>query len=166
MSTENLYNQEAKEKIKNIAESVDFCMMATNLKEQPLQVIPMSTKKVDEDGNIWFLSGSDSDHNAHILQDATTQLLYSGGSSMKFLSVYGAANIITDTSVIKELYGSTDNAWFDGPNDPNCTAIKFIPIEAAYWDTKGNKLVTLFKMAKGAITGEQQDLGVSGKAMP
>ncbi|MFC7356517.1 pyridoxamine 5'-phosphate oxidase family protein [Jejudonia soesokkakensis] len=163
MSTQNLYNSEAIKKVKDIATDVDFTMMATNLKKQPLSVVPMSTKKVDDLGNIWFLSGADSDHNADIQKDSNVQLMYSGGSDMKFLSIYGTAEITKDKAMIEELYGKTDNIWFDGKDDPNVSVIKFIPSEAAYWDSGSNKLVNLFKMAKGAITGEKQDIGTTGK---
>ncbi|RDK83857.1 pyridoxamine 5'-phosphate oxidase family protein [Marinirhabdus gelatinilytica] len=163
MSKENLYSQEAIDKIKEIATDVDFCMMATNLSVQPISAIPMSTKKVDDTGTIWFLSNKDSDHNTAIVKDENTQLLYSGTSSMKFLSVYGFSEIIYDRDIIKELYSSADNAWFDGEDDPNITAIKFTPQEAAYWSNDGNKLVTLFKLARAAVTGNDQEIGTSGK---
>jgi len=163
MSEENLYSQKAIEKIKDIATDVDFCMLATNLTVQPISAVPMSTKKVDSQGNIWFLSNKNSDHNAAIIKDENTQLLYSGGSDMKFLSVYGYAEIIHDRAIIKELYSSTDNAWFEGEEDPNITAIKFYPKEAAYWSNDDNKVVSLFKMAKAAITGDKVDMGISGQ---
>lgn len=163
MSKENLYSQKAIEKIKDIAEDVDFCMLATNLSVQPISAVPMSTKKVDENGTIWFLSNKNSDHNADIVKDENTQLLYSGGSDMKFLSVYGTAEIIYDRTTIKELYTSTDNAWFEDENDPAITVIKFSPKEAAYWSNDENKVVSLFKMAKAAVTGDKVDLGTSGK---
>ncbi len=54
MSTQNLFNQDAKDKIKEIAESVDFAMMVTNLGATPLNAIPMSTKKVEDDGVFGF----------------------------------------------------------------------------------------------------------------
>ena len=66
MSTKNLYSTEAKEKIKKMAESIDYAMMATDLKSQPFHAVPMSTKEVDDDGNIWFLSNKNSTHNQHI----------------------------------------------------------------------------------------------------
>ena len=163
MSTKNLYNNEAIKKVKDIAKDVDFTMMATNLKEQPLSVVPMSTKKVDDLGNIWFLSGADSDHNSNIKKDSSVQLMYSGGSDMKFMSIYGTAEISKNKTMIDELYGKTDSIWFDGKDDPNVSVIKFTPSEAAYWDSGSNKLVNLFKMAKGAITGEKQDIGTTGK---
>lgn len=119
MSKENLYNEEAIKKIKDIAKDVDYAMMATQLSKQPLSVIPMSTKKVDDQGNIWFISGADSEHNANIKKNSATQLLYSSGSDMKFLSIYGRSEIITKNEIIKELYGKTDDTWLNGPEDPN-----------------------------------------------
>jgi len=163
MSTENLYNKEAKQKIKDIVEDVKIAMMATNLGSKPLSVVPMYTKKVDEDGQIWFLSALASDHNVDIIQDTNIQLLYSGPSDKKFLSLYGHAEINTDQDKIDELYSKMDNAWFDGTEDANISIIKFTPTEAAYWSNDSNKLVTLFKLAKAAVTGKDQKIGSSGK---
>lgn len=163
MSTENLYNKEAQKKLTEMVEDVTLTMFATNLSQQPLSVIPMQTKKVDDQGNIWFLSGKDSDHNADIKKDAAVQLLYSDPGDLKFISIYGKATIVDDLATIKELYSSKDNAWFEGPEDPNASAIKVTPAEAAYWDTENSKLVSLFKMGMAAITGDQKDVGTSGK---
>lgn len=163
MSTENLYNKEAKKKLTDIVEDITVTMFATNLGSQPLSVIPMYTKKVDDTGNIWFLSGKDSDHNRDINKDKKVQLMYSDPSDMKFISIYGTAEIVTDKSILEELYSKMDNAWFDGENDPNLSAIKVTPSEAAYWENDSNKLVTLFKLASSAITGNDQEIGTSGK---
>ena len=143
MSTKNLYSKEAKEKIKKMAESIDYTMMATNLNSQPFHVVPMSTKEVDEKEN-------------------RTHLIYADKGNFEFLSIYGRAHISTDRNRIKELYGSGDDAWFDGEDDPNITAIKVVPEDAHYWDTKNGKVLSLLKMAQGAITGNEPDLGVQG----
>ncbi len=42
-----------------MAESINFNIMATDLKIIPIHAIPMSTKKVEDKGNIWFLSSHD-----------------------------------------------------------------------------------------------------------
>ncbi|GER60609.1 pyridoxamine 5'-phosphate oxidase family protein [Patiriisocius marinus] len=162
MSQENLSNKEAIEKIKDIVNEIDFAMMVTNLGNAPLSAIPMSTKKVDDNGDIWFLSNKNSDHNKDITNDSRCQLLYSSGSDMKFLSLYGTATIVTNRTIIEELYSKADDIWFDGVNDPNITAIKVDPNNSVYWDSGSSKLVSLFKMAKGAITGEKQDIGRTG----
>lgn len=162
MSKNNLYNQEAIDKIKDMAESIDFCMFATRLGQKPFHVIPMSTKKVDLNGHVWFLSGKDSDHNKNIHKDNSVQVMYSEPGDMSFMTIHGTASINTEKSILKELYGSSDDNWFDGLDDPNLTAIQVIPAEAHYWEPKHNKLVTLFKMGVGAVSGEQPDISEHG----
>lgn len=163
MSEQNLYNAEAIEKIAEMAKGIDFAMMATNLGNKPFDATVMSTKKVDSQGNIWFLSGKDSNHVANLNVDDTTQLIYSDPSSFKFLNVFGKVEFSTDKSVLNELYGKSDDTWFEGVNDPNLLALKVIPKEAYYWDPKSNKLVAMFKMVAGAITGEEPDMMNTGE---
>lgn len=163
MSTENLYDDKAREKIKKLAEDIDFCMLVTNMDQKPLNAVPMSTKQVDEHGAVWFLSLKNSQHNKNIEKDPDVQLLYSGTSEMEFLSLYGEAFIETNRVVIKELYSRADNAWFDGKDDPNITAIKVNPKEAYYWDNKNNKMITMFKLGMAAVSGKNQDISEKGK---
>lgn len=162
MSKEDLSQTEAKQKFRDMVDEIKIAMFATNLTKKPLDVVPMYTKRVDEAGNLWFLSSVESDHNDNILRDSHCQLLFSDGSS-DFLSVYGSSEIINDKDTIKSLYKKMDNAYFDGDDDPQIRAIKFSPEEAAYWSSDGNKLVSLFKMGVAAVTGKDQNLGTSGK---
>ncbi|PNW29129.1 pyridoxamine 5'-phosphate oxidase family protein [Formosa algae] len=163
MSNENLYKDQAKLKIKDMAEDIDFTMMATNLKELPLHMIPMSTKKVDDDGVIWFLSNKNSTHNRNISIDSNVHLIYADKSDMQFLNVYGKASITKDKTVIESLYSKADDMWFEGKDDPNITAISITPKEAFYWDPKHNKLVTLVKLGVSALSGEKPDTMDYGK---
>ena len=162
MTTKNLQSSEAASKIKELAEDIEFTMLCTNLGAKPFHAIPMSTKRVDEDGAIWLLSGRDSTHYENILEDSKVELLYSHPGSMRFLIVYGEATIHDDRNVLKELYGKTDDAWFNGVEDPNLTAIKVAPIDSSYWDAKSNRLVSMAKMGIAAITGKKPDLAEHG----
>lgn len=163
MSTDNLSSGEALEKMTSMVNDIDFAMLLTDLKSQPISAVPMSTKKVDEQGNIWFLSGLNSDHNTNIVNSPEVQLLYSDISDMEFISIYGRGSIIADPSILKDLYSKADDAWFTGVDDPNLTAIKVVPEEAYYWDNKHNKYVSLFKMGVAAITGKQADTSEKGR---
>lgn len=163
MSTENLYHQEAKDKIKELAMSIDYTMLISALDANPFHSVPMSTKKVDKEGNIWFLSGKESEHNKNIFDDKHTYLIYSDPSSMQFLKLYGEAFVVTDKLIIENLYGKGDDIWFDGPEDTSLTAIKFVPTEAYYWEPKSNSFVTLFKMGVGLLTGDQTEIAEEGK---
>jgi general stress protein 26 len=162
MSTNNLNNTDAQKKYKDLVTSIDFAMMITHLDQTPLHAIPMSTKRVDDNGTTYFLSNADSEHNVNIESDSRCQLLYAEKHSMEFLSVYGKAAISRDKALIHKLYSATDDNWFKGKDDPNITVITFHPEEGHYWDSKTNALVSLFKMGYGAITGEKMDVGESG----
>jgi len=159
MSIENAYNQEAKDKIKELAEGIDFNMMVTNLYEKPPHTQSMSTKKVDSDGNIWFLSSTKNEHLMNLQVNNEVQLLYSKPNSMKFLSVFGKADIVNDRAIFEERYQSTDDAWFEGIDYPNLRAISVSPIVAKYWEPKNNKAITLLKMAYGAVTESKTEVG-------
>ena len=162
MSEKNLYDEEAKRKLRELAEGIDFAMMETNLGGRPSHINPMSTKEVDDQGCLWFLSNKNSEHNSHLQKDDTIQLIYSKPSDMEFLIIFGKAEILTQRPILERYYGKMDDAWFDGVDDPNLTAIKVVPSEAQYWDTKNTKLVTMFKMGIGMLTGNQQDVGEQG----
>lgn len=163
MSTEKLNKEESQKKLKELVEAVKVAMMVTGFNRKPLNAIPMTSKKVDPDGNIWFLSLRNSEHNQDLLQNKEVQLLYSDPNDMEYLSVFGEAEITTDRAVLEDLYNKADDNWFNGIEDPNLTALKVKPEEAYYWDTKNNKYVTLFKLGMGAITGNKQDIGEKGK---
>ena len=158
MTTTNLTSSKAAAKIKELAEAIDFTMLCTDLDTKPIHSVPMSTKRVDYDGSIWFLSGHDSTHNANIRNDPKVQLLYSDPSSVRFLVVFGGAEIVTDRPTLIELYGSTDDSWFEGVDDPNLSAIKVSPLDAHYWDAKNNQFITLLKIGVAAAVGSKPDI--------
>ena len=154
MSKNNLFEEKAREKIKELAENIDFAMMETHLGFKPTHIVPMSTKEVDEEGCIWFLSNKNSEHNGYIDADNEIQLIYAKPGDMEFMTVFGEAFTTTERPVLEKYYGKSDDAWFDGVNDPDLTAIKVVPKDAHYWDAKNGKLVSLLKMGMGAITGK------------
>ncbi len=162
MSQENLTTNEAVNKLRDLATGIDFAFLATNLGAQAAHAVPMSTKEVDEQGNIWFLSNKNSEHNKNITEQGIAQLYYGKAGSMEFLTVFGKATISADKSIIEKLYVKSDDNWFDGKQDPNITAIKITPQDAHYWEPKSNALVSLVKMGVGFITGEKQELGKDG----
>lgn len=163
MSTESLNREESRKKIKELVGDIKVAMMITGFDKKPINAIPMTTKKIDNDGNIWFLSLRNSHHNQDLLKSKDVQLLYSDPSDMEYLSVFGEAEVTTDRAVLEDLYEKTDDNWFEEIDDPNLTAIKVKPEEAYYWDTKTNKYITLLKMGVGALTGNKQDIGEKGK---
>lgn len=161
----NVSNNEAVEKIKQLIEKAQTCLFCTKIETgKSFSTRPMSAQKVDDAGNIWFLSDKDSTKNMEVKDDDHVQLLFSGSSHSDFLSVYGKASVLYDKAKIKELWEPIVKTWFqEGVDDPHISVIKVAPEEGYYWDTKHGKLVALAKMVTSMVTGKTMDDGVEGK---
>ena len=162
-NNQNLSAQDAIDKLKELIKSESICHFCTNLAKQPISSRPMSTQKVDDDGNIWFMSSIKSGKNEEIEKNNSVQLFYSNPSDYEFLSVFGKASIYTDREKIYELWTPFAKAWFeDGKDDVDISLIKVEPEESYYWDTKSNKMISMIKMLAAMVTGSGPDDGVEG----
>jgi general stress protein 26 len=159
----DLTRKEANDKIKELAEKTDICLFTTNLQTLPLTTRPMSTRAVDEEGNIWFFSRAGSNKNLEIATDNRVQLFYANNTGSEYLTIYGTATIIKDAEKAKALWSAIAKTWFErGYDDPELTLLKIIPQDGHYWDTKDGKIISLFKMVAGAIVGKELVEAVEG----
>lgn len=161
----DLQGTEAGKKIKELAEKNNTCFFCTAINTGgAIKTRPMSVQKIDEEGNLYFLSANDSHKNAQIATDPHVQLLFQGNAHSDFLSLYGKASISTDKQLIKELWEPIVKTWFtEGVDDPRITAIRVETIEGYYWDNKHGNTVAFAKMLIGAATGKTLDDSIEGK---
>ncbi len=164
MSTENLDNQDAIDKLKDMVDKIDIGMMCTNTTEVAnLHAVPMSRQEVDDEGNLWFLFSSHSETFQNLQKNNHVSVLYSDISKYNFLSINGIAEVSTDKARIEKYWSKMVEAWFEkGKEDPTIRVLKVVPSEAHYWDNKSNKLVTFFKVAVSAVSGQNLDIGREG----
>ena len=162
-NNQNLSAQDAIDKLKELIKSESICFFCTQLTQQPITTRPMSTQKVDEEGNIWFMSSIKSSKNAEIEMNNSVQLFYANPSDYEFLTVSGSASITTDREKIYEMWTPFAKAWFqDGKDDVDISLIKVTPESAYYWDTKNNKMISMIQMLASIVTGSAPDDGVEG----
>lgn len=164
MSNENLYNQKAIDKLKNLVDKIDIGMVCTNIQgNNHPHAVPMSRQEVDDKGNIWFLFSSESDTYQNLQNDNNITIIYSDAKNYNFLTVSGEAEISRDKSRIEKYWNKMVEAWFEkGQEDPRIRVLKVNTTDAYYWDNKTNKLVTFLKVAASAVTGEKLDIGRQG----
>ncbi|MGC4129015.1 MAG: pyridoxamine 5'-phosphate oxidase family protein [Bergeyella sp.] len=165
MSTENLNNQEAIEKIKEMVDKIDISMMCsfTSGSDYP-HAVPMSRQEVDEEGNIWFLFSSESETHQNLQKNNKVSLQYAHVGDYNFLSIDGTAEISQDQERIDKYWNKMIEAWFEkGKEDPRIRVLKVTPVDAHYWDNKSNKFVTLMKIVASAVSGQQMDIGREGE---
>jgi general stress protein 26 len=162
---QNLSSADAIAKIKDVVEKAEVCFFCTTVSTGGSNgARPMSVRKVDEDGNLWFLSARDSHKNMELALDPFVKMYFQGSAHSDFLQLNGTVTISHDKVKIKELWNPILKTWFtEGIDDPRITVIKVIPVEGYYWDTKHGEAVAGVKMLLGAILGKTLDDSVEGK---
>lgn len=164
----DLNGKEATEKIKELIDKAQSCFFCTNIRSgKPFATRPMSPQKIDDEGNIWFLSADDSHKNQELESDPYVQLLFQGSAHSDFLNLYGKASISKDQKKIDELWEPIVKTWFTGgKDDPRITVIKVEPVDGYYWDTKHGGMVAFAKQMIGAATGQTLDDSIEGRLNP
>ena len=167
MSTiKNLTNQEAIEKLKDLAEG-KMCLLCTK-ENGKLESRPMSASQVDESGDIWFFSGKDSNKNRQIKADPEVYLMFIEAGKQHYLSLTTEVEILHDQQKIDELWNGFMNAWFPGgKTDPNISLLRASVTSGHYWDEKDGHLIGMLKAGIKAVTGGKGDDGaLEGEIKP
>jgi general stress protein 26 len=162
---EDLAGKAAVEKIQAIVKKADTCFFCTGVQTSgSMSARPMAVQKVDDDGNLWFLSPADSHKNAEVERESSVHLYFQGSAHSDFLHLHGRATISRDKAKIRELWEPILKTWFtEGVDDPRITVIQVSPIEGYYWDTKHGNMVAGVKMLIGAAIGKTLDDSIEGK---
>lgn len=161
---EDLAGAKAIKKMAGLIEAAQTCFFCTTAPGGNIDARPMAVQQVDEQGNLWFLSASDSHKNQELKDNATVRLYFQGSPHSEFMHLEGTATVSRDKAKIKELWKFVLKTWFtEGEDDPRITVIKVAPSHGYYWDTKHGNAVAGVKMLIGATIGVTLDDSVEGK---
>lgn len=115
---------------------------------------PLGTQEVAFDGDLWFATGRDSGKVEEIQADPRVCVAYANPSKNTYVSVSGAASIVTDRARIDDLWSPAMKIFFpDGKDDPNLVLIRVDAETAEYWDGPGTFLGKVLYLATAAVTG-------------
>jgi general stress protein 26 len=156
---------DAVKRIKDMVDDAKSCFFRTEGGIGPSRgVRPMSVREVDDAGNIWFLSASDSHKNRELAASQAVTLHFQASAHAGFLELEGRAEVLSDRARIKDLWNFMLRTWFtEGEDDPRITVIRFVPERGYYWDNKHGEAVAGAKMAVGAAIGKTLDDSIEGQ---
>lgn len=163
---DNLYGQEARDKIWDLIKDIKVAMMATwDEDSHKAHARPMMALETDEfDGTLWFFTSRDSRKAQEVSESHEALLNYAEPKGMNYVSVSGQATLVDDREKIVELWTDYARIWFpDGIDDPNLTLLRFDADEAEFWEAP-NALVRGVGYVKALVSGDTPDIGRTGKA--
>ncbi|WP_312676297.1 pyridoxamine 5'-phosphate oxidase family protein [Microbacterium sp.] len=159
MSENNeLTGTEAAARVKELVEDIDFTMLTTADAAGNLVSRPMSTREMDENGDIWFFTSDDTKKVDEVEADHDVGLSYLDAKGMRFVSVAGTARVVHDRAKMEQLYTSSLDIWFeDGLETPGIALLKVTPHETEFWEPAHGKIVMAAGMLKALVTRDTPD---------
>lgn len=135
--------------------SVRFAMFTTTDKHGHLVATPMTNQEMDKAGHLWFYTSINTGLWEDIAATPEVNVSFAEPKDGLYVSVSGRAERVVDRAKIHELWNPFVEAWFpNGPDDIHVALVRVVPHSAEFWDTASSRMVSLFAMAKAAITGE------------
>jgi general stress protein 26 len=123
---------EDKQKLIEALRSFDTLMVATNAPNGTIHARPMAVAEVDDAGEVWFVSESESHKVDEMVADATA--LVTGQQDGGYVSVSGEIDVINDPERLAALWKSSWNVWFeDGELDARVVLLRLRPTIGEYW---------------------------------
>lgn len=137
----------------DIIRGFDTAMLVSHANDGSLRARPMAVAKLNDAGEIWFLTNRESAKTNEIHQSPTTLLTFQ--SSNQFVSVSGRSVLKDDRTLVHRLWTESWKVWFPGgKDDPSISLVHFIPEEAEYWDNAGIKGIGYLFKARVAYLKE------------
>lgn len=139
------------------------CMITTR-DGRSMHSRPMAPHFEEDENRIRFLTEAGSPKTEEIADDSAVNLAFADERSMTFVSVSGRATVSHDRRLIRELWNSYADAWFEGDAETaNVAVITVKPAEAQIWNGTGSRLLQFLEVAKARVAGGRPDMGENAK---
>jgi general stress protein 26 len=156
MPEKKLQDQEAIQKFRDLAETVNICMFTTVDNELNIMSRPMWTAEIDDEGNAWFFTNEFSEKIQEVSKDNVVNLIYSHPGKNIYVNVKGTCSVIIDRKRMEELWKPSMKTWFpEGLEDSKICLVKVVTENAYYWNTNSSNMSLFFQTIKAMAKGEK-----------
>lgn len=150
------------ERIWDIIGRVQVCMFTTRCADG-LRARPLEARPNRDEGVIWFVTDLRSDKEREIASEHDVGVVFVDGNANVYLSITARAEAGSDPAKAAEIWKSTDNMWWRGPDDPNVCVLRVRPLIAELWDGPSSKALAVLEFVKAKLTNEKPSLGENRK---
>jgi general stress protein 26 len=150
------------DRVWDIIERVGVCMLTTHSPDG-LRARPLEARPEREAGVIWFVTDLRSGKEHEIEAEHDVGLVFIDAEAKAYLSITACAQVRRDHAKAAVIWKSTDNMWWNGPDDPNVCLLRVAPLTAELWDGPASNAVAAFEFIKATLTGEKPNLGENRK---
>ena len=120
---------------------------------------PMAIARVEENGDLWFITNVQSAKVREIEADTRVQVICQNGWSSCAV-VTGHAGLVRDREMIREMWQPAFKIWFPGGvEDPDIVLIRVAGERGEYWDNTGvNRLIYIYESLKAIVKGTTPEI--------
>lgn len=142
------------EKFHELLKDFDTAVLITHGQQTHFRARPMAIARVDDNCDLWFITGEDSAKVHEIQADTRVQVVCQKGWT-SCVSIAGRASLSRDRARILELWKASYQVWFpQGADDPNIALIHVAGEHGEYWDNTGiNRITYAYQSIKAIATG-------------
>lgn len=141
-------------------DDISTCMLwvtGSGQHPQPMTIFP-DTKT----GVVWFISSKDTDLVQAVGEGAEAACTVQSASDDFHASLIGSIEQTQNDQKLDELWSYGVAAWFEhGREDSDIALLKYVPREAAVWETDGNPVKVGLKLMRTAMQDGEDAPGVS-----
>lgn len=149
---------EAIARLKELVEDIDIAALTTRDESGNLVSRPMSTREMDENGDIWFFTLDDSKKVDDTELHHEVGLAYLDTSGHRYVSIAGRAIVVHDRARMERLYSPSLDIWFEnGLDTPGIALLRVTPAECEYWEPRQGKIAAAAGMLKALVTRDTPD---------
>ncbi|MGN7948104.1 pyridoxamine 5'-phosphate oxidase family protein [Microbacterium sp. 22215] len=149
---------EALARVAELVEDIDFTMLTTTDDDGNLVSRPMSTRQMDDAGDIWFFTAEDTEKVDEARKHHDVGLSYCDAKGMRYVSVAGKATLVHDRAKMEELYSPSLEIWFaDGLDTPGIALLKVTPTVTEFWEPAKGKIAMAAGALKALVTKDTPD---------
>ncbi len=141
-------------KVAELIKGIRIAMLTTTANDGSLVSHPMTTRDVEFDGTVWFVSKRSFGQVRNI--EARPQVNVAFVTDSTWVSLSGAASVVDDVATLTELWSAFTDSWLEGgPDNPDNILIRVDAQSAQYWDSPGTKITQVANLVKTKITGDR-----------